>query len=228
MSVTPASAQASTSGSGARSSSRSSPVTGLLTPPGTAPVPWTRLPAVMRMHSWPNLRRPMPWRARSGWAAKSSTTLRSSRRGVEAEQQVWRRQVEEVQGVRLQDLAVVHEPPDPIGGRGQRGRADHRVEGLGGGQVVADRADPAQPLHHHRHLPVRPPDDEPLEAAELDDVQPHLMDAVSVVEEDRHLAVALDPRHRLDHDAAQGARVGGGVERWVHRGLREAQGLSRT
>jgi hypothetical protein len=37
---------------------------------------------------------------------------------------------------------------------------------------MADRADAAQALHHHRHLPVGPALDEDLEAAELDDVQP--------------------------------------------------------
>ena len=48
------------------------------------------------------------------------------------------------------------------------------VHGLGRGQVVADRADAAQPLHEHRDLPVGAALDEPLEAAELDDVQARL------------------------------------------------------
>jgi hypothetical protein len=41
--------------------------------------------------------------------------------------------------------------------------------------VVRHRADAAQPLHHHRHFPVRPALDELLEAAEFDDVQAHLL-----------------------------------------------------
>ena len=47
------------------------------------------------------------------------------------------------------------------------------------------------------------PADEDLEAAKLDDVQPDLMDAILVVEQDRHFAVALDPGDRLDGDAAK-------------------------
>ena len=41
--------------------------------------------------------------------------------------------------------------------------------------MVRHRADAAQALHHHRHFPVWPALDEFLEAAELDDVQAHLM-----------------------------------------------------
>jgi hypothetical protein len=91
-------------------------------------------------------------------------------------------------------------------------RADHAVHRLGGRQVVRHRADAAQALHHHRHFPVGPALDELLEAAELDDVQPHLLHAVVRVEQDRHLAMAFDPRQRVDGDAAQARRMGGGFE----------------
>ena len=84
--------------------------------------------------------------------------------------------------------------------------------------MVADRADAAQPLHHHRHLPVGPALDEFLEAAEFDDVQPRLMDVVVLVQQQRDLAVALDARHRLDDDAAQvfgcGRRFPGEAYSW--------------
>ena len=50
---------------------------------------------------------------------------------------------------------------------------------------------------------IRPPLDEGLEAAELDDMQADLMDVVVLVEQDRHLAVAFDAGHRFDRDAAQ-------------------------
>jgi hypothetical protein len=135
----------------------------------------------------------------------------AGRLGVEAEQQVGRGEVEEMQRVGLQHLAVVHQPADLLGGRRQLG-ADHLVEGLAGGEVVADRADAAQPLHHHRHFPVGPALDELLEAAELDDVQPRLLDDAVLVQQQRHLAVALDPGERLDDDALQ-ARAARGLER---------------
>jgi hypothetical protein len=66
-------------------------------------------------------------------------------------------------------------------------------------QVVADRADAAQALHDDGHSQYRPALDEPLEAAELHDVQPRLVDlVVAVVQVDGHLAVPLDAGHRLD------------------------------
>ena len=133
--------------------------------------------------------------------------------GVEAEQQVGRGQVEEVQRVALHDLAVVHQAADAVGRLGHRPAADHAVQRLGRGQVVRDRADAAQALHHHRHLPVGPADDELLEAAELDDVQPHLLQALLLVQQQRDLAVAFHARDRVDHDAAQALRVGGGFQR---------------
>jgi hypothetical protein len=106
--------------------------------------------------------------------------------------------VEEVQRVALEHLAVVHQPPDLLGRRRQLLAADDAVHGLGGGQVVADRADAAQPLHDDRHLPVGPAEDEPLEAAELDDVQPRLRPPRALVHVDGDLAVPLDAGQRLD------------------------------
>jgi hypothetical protein len=133
--------------------------------------------------------------------------------GTEAEQQVGRGQVEEVQRVALHDLAVMHQAADAVGRFGHRPAADHAVQRFGRGQVVRDRADAAQALHHHRHFPVGPADDELLEAAELDDVQPHLLQALLVVEQQRDLAVAFDARDRVDHDAAQALRIGRSFER---------------
>ena len=135
---------------------------------------------------------------------------------VEPEQQVGRAQMEEVQGVRLQDLAVVHQPADLLGGRRELRGADDRVERLRRREVVAHRADAAQPLDHHRHFPVRAALDELLEAAKLDDVQPHLVHALLLVEEQRHLAVALDARDRVDRHAAEVLRVGGRFQRERH------------
>ena len=94
-----------------------------------------------------------------------------------------------------------------------RRRADDLVERLAGREVVADRADAAEALHHDRHFPVGPALDELLERAELDDVQARLLDVAVFVEQQRDLAVALDARQRFDHHAAQAFGVGGGLER---------------
>ncbi len=95
-------------------------------------------------------------------------------------------------------------------------RADDDVQGLRRGEVVTHGADAAQALHHHRQLPVRAALHELLEAAELDDVQAHLMHAVVGVEQDRDLAVTLDARHGIDGHAAQALGIGGGFELDLH------------
>ena len=134
---------------------------------------------------------------------------------IETEQQVGRTQMEEMQRVRLQDLSVVHQAPHFLGSRRERGAHDH-VHRFGCGQMMAYRADAAQPLHHHRRFPVRPSLDEFFETAKLDDVQPHLMHAVVLVQQQRHLAVAFDARHGIDGDAAQFLGVGGGFQIITH------------
>ena len=111
--------------------------------------------------------------------------------------------MEEVQRVRLDDLPVMQQAAQLLGGRGQRAVAGDNVHRLAGGDVMADRADAAQALHDDRHFPERPPLDEDFEAAEFDDVETDLVDAVLVVEQDRDLAVPLDAGHRFDRDPAQ-------------------------
>ena len=122
---------------------------------------------------------------------------------LEAEQEIGRRQMEEMQRVRLHQLPVVQQATQFLGGRRQGPEAGDQVHRLGRRQEVADRTDAAQPLHGDRDLPVRPALDEDLEAPELDDMEPDLMNPVLLVEEDRHFAVALDAGDRFDGDAAQ-------------------------
>ena len=100
-------------------------------PPGIAPVPWIFLPAVALMISWPYLRIMTPCTARSGYLPATPMTLRMAGVGVEAEQQVGRGQVEEVQRVGLEDLPVVHQPAHLLGGRRELLAADDPVHGLG-------------------------------------------------------------------------------------------------
>ena len=71
-------------------------------------------------------------------------------RSVESEQQIGRRQVEEVQRVRLEHLSVMHQPAHLFGRRSQRLGADDPVHRLGGTEMVTYRTDAAEPLHQHR------------------------------------------------------------------------------
>ena len=128
--------------------------------------------------------------------------------GVHAQEEVGRGEVEEVQGVGLEHLPVVHQAPHLLRRRGELARpgADDDVHGLGRGQVVADRADAAEPLDEDRGLPVGPALDEALEAAELDDVEAGLGHLAGVVQPDGDLAVAFDPGDGFDRDLSTHGR----------------------
>ncbi len=125
---------------------------------------------------------------------------------LEAEQEVGRGEMEEVQRVRLHDLPVVEQAAQLLGGRRERPIAGDEVHRLGGGELVAHRADAAEALPGDRHFPVRPSAHEDLEAAKLDDVQPDLVNAILIVEQDGHLAVTFDASDRVDCDAAKSVR----------------------
>ena len=111
--------------------------------------------------------------------------------GIEAEQQVGRREMEEAQRMRLDDLAAMHDLAQLRRGR-RNAHAHDRVAGLGRGEQVADRADAADARGDRRHLVERPALAELLEAAQLRDVERRVGDLAVVVEMDRDLA--RDPR----------------------------------
>ena len=75
-----------------------------------------------------------------------------------------------MQGMRLHHLAIVHQSPQLFGTDRDGLRTNDVVERLGGRQMVRNRTDSAQTLHHHRHFPVRATFNEFLEAAKLDNV----------------------------------------------------------
>ena len=151
-----------------------------------------------------------------GFDHADDVALRDGR--LEAQQQVGRGQVEEVKRVRLQHLAVVHQPPQLCGRDGHLVDAGDEVHRLGRAEVVADRTDAAEALHDDRDFPVHPALDEALEPAELDDVEAGLFDLAGFVQPDRHLAVAFDAGDRLDRDAAKVFGMDGGFE-GGHRGV---------
>jgi hypothetical protein len=100
-------------------------------------------------------------------------------------------EVEEREGVRLEDLAVVEEAAEADGPvRDLDG--EELVPRLGRGEHVAHRADAADPGGDARHLADGPPLAELLEAAELDDVEPGVGNLPLVVQEEGDLGVALD------------------------------------
>ena len=90
--------------------------------------------------------------------------------GVEAEQQVGRRQMEEAQRVGLDDLPAMHD----FAQLRRRWRDAHAHDGfarLGRGEQMADRADAADARGDRRHLIERPSLAELFEPAKLGDVE---------------------------------------------------------
>ena len=172
-------------------------------PPGMTPVPWMRLPADVPDDFLAELAGQHALPGEIGKRRRHAEDVALADLALEAEQQIGRGEVEEMQRVRLNDLAVVQQATQLLGGRRERPVAGDQVHRLGRRKQVAHRADAAEPLHGDRHFPVRPAFDENLEAAKLDNVEPHLMDPVLLVEQDGDLAVSLDARDRLDRDPAQ-------------------------
>jgi hypothetical protein len=119
--------------------------------------------------------------------------------GVEAEQQVGRREVEEAEGVRLHDLRQIDHPAQLDRHRGDRHGHD-LVTRLGRGDQVAHRADAADAGHERRHLVHRAPLADPLEAAELCHGEVGVGDVSAFVEVQGDPGVTFDPGDRIDHD----------------------------
>jgi hypothetical protein len=107
--------------------------------------------------------------------------------------------MEDVQGVRLQKLAIVHEPAHLFRGRCQLVDTDHRVHGLRRRKVMAHRADPAEALNDDRDLPEHPASDEPFKPAKLDDMKTGFVDFASLIQADGDFAMAFDTRDRINH-----------------------------
>ncbi len=138
---------------------------------------------------------------------------------IKAEQKVGRGEVEDVQRVGLQQLPIMHEPAHLLGGGRHLIDAGHLVHGFRRRQMVAHRADAAQALDDEGHLPVHPALDEPLEAAELHDVEARILHLAGLVQADGDLAVALHAGHRIDDDLAGGGGAVGGAHGAIFPGI---------
>ena len=92
---------------------------------------------------------------------------------------------------------VVEQLAQPEAG-GRRLDAEHGVDRLGGGEVVRLGADAADARRDARQLLDRTADAEPLEAAQLGDLEVDVGDLAGVVDEDLDLAVALEAGDGID------------------------------
>ena len=81
---------------------------------------------------------------------------------------------------------------------GNAGR-QNRVARFRRGDQVADRADPTRPRHQRGHFVKRPAFAELFKASELRHVKSRIRDLPLLVEMNRDLPVAFDPRHRIDN-----------------------------
>ena len=119
--------------------------------------------------------------------------------GVEAEQQIRSGQLEDMHGVRLDDLPHVHELAQQLRRPRELG-SDDLIAGLSRCQVMADRANAADALGDQRHLEEHAPFAELLEAAEFVDVENGPLHLARIVQVHTHFGVTLDTRHGLDHN----------------------------
>jgi hypothetical protein len=86
----------------------------------------------------------------------------------------------------------------PGGGQSLTGSGPNQhIEGFSGGQVMADGANPAQPLNQHGGFPIRPALDETFKAPELDNVKPGSSNLILIIQVNGHLSVTLNSGDRF-------------------------------
>ena len=134
-----------------------------------------------------------------GEVLRESRDVPYGRIGVEPEEKIRAREVEERQRVRLYELRHVHEFPQFV--RGGRNRdAENRVARLRGCEVMAHGADAADSRRDDGHFTEVPSFGEGLETPELGDVETGTFHLPLFVELHGDLAVSLDPCDRIDDD----------------------------
>ncbi|MPL97299.1 hypothetical protein SDC9_43488 [bioreactor metagenome] len=119
--------------------------------------------------------------------------------GVEPEEQVRARQVEEGEGMGLDELPHVHDLPQ-LRRRGREGHAEDGVAGLGGGEMMAHGTDSADAGGDHRHFPEIPALREDLEPPVLGHVEADPVDGPVVRQVHGDLSVAFDAGDGIHHN----------------------------
>ena len=129
------------------------------------------------------------------------------RRRFRSDDEIRSAQDEHVQRVVLQHEGVVDQFADLPARRGGLDLVEG-VERLGRGHVMGGGADAADAAGDLRHVFRGTAEAEHLEAPQLRDLQVGAFDVALVVEVDVDLAVALEPRDRIDRDVALGGGIG--------------------
>ena len=118
---------------------------------------------------------------------------------VKSQQEVRARQLEKVHRMGLNELTHVHQFAKQPGGS-WRSRSNHAVTGLCSGEVMADRADPADSRSDLGHFEVGAALGELLEPPPLIDMHISSVYFSFSVEVDGHLRVTFDPCYRLNRN----------------------------
>lgn len=118
------------------------------------------------------------------------------------EEKIGSGEIEEMQGMRLEDLGVMKEATDLVRRRTQITRVQpmQLINGFAGRQVVAHRTDPAQSLHQYRNFPIGTTLDEALESAEFHDMKTGFLHPPVLIQMDGHPAMAFHPGHGVNGD----------------------------
>ena len=126
-------------------------------------------------------------------------------RGIRSDDEVGAPERVEVRGVVGEVEPAVEQLAEQARRPGRRDVVDG-VRRLGRRHVVRLRAHAADAVGEDRHLLHRPAHAEPLEAAQLRDLEVRVGDVATLVQEDLDLAVTLEAGDRVDGDALHGGR----------------------
>ena len=103
--------------------------------------------------------------------------------------------MEEMESVRLKELAVVHQESHLQGCGGKGVNTNDTVHSFRRSQVMADRANPTESLHQDREFPKGPSLNESLEPSELNDMEAGLFDFCLIVQKDSDLPMPFNTGH---------------------------------
>ena len=106
--------------------------------------------------------------------------------------------MEDMERIRLQKLAEIHQPATLVGSRSEFVRTHDHVHRLRGGEVMAHWTDTAQALNDDGNIPKHLTPNEPLEAAEFNNVKTRLFYLTGFIQANGDFAMSFDACDRID------------------------------
>ena len=176
---------------------------GLVHPAGEGSSPMHAFTADVADDFLPVFAKADPFECKRRVGRRHADNVPSPRITPETEQKIGGGEMEKMKGMGLQGLSQMQEPSKLFRCGGQTVDTDQLVNGLGCRQMMADRANAAEPLDQNGDFPVGAALDETLESPKFNNVEPGLLYPVILIQEQRHFAVTLHPGDRINDHAAK-------------------------